>query len=561
MRLGIDLDNTIVCYDELFRTLALERGLIPDSLPATKRAIRDHLRASGNEPAWTELQGLAYGPRMAEALPFPGALEFLRTLQAADHAWWIISHRSPQPYAGPPYDLHAAARDWLLHHGILTATTLERLQLATTRGDKLARIANCGCDTFIDDLPELLADPAFPPGVRRLLFDPAEETADHPAFERTRNWSEIRDLLREFQAAAPAPPEALPPPPPTLSAQAKEQITAIVNAHEGSADSAGTLLVQSCPGGGNNRAFRVSRRQREYLVKWYFSSPNDRRDRLGAEWSFTTFAWNHGIRAVPQPIGCAPAERLTVLEFIHGRRLTDHEISGTRVAEAGRFLANLQAFRDEPAARQLPIASEACFSYAEQVQCVMSRVERLVERPDGESDSSIHRFVHDELLPAAHLTVEGLRTAVGRRGEPWDVPIPAHARIVSPSDFGFHNALCDEQGTLRFLDFEYAGWDDPAKTVCDFFLQVAVPVARKYWQELVGQLEAAVGQPVHPRAELLFPLYHVKWCCILLNPWLRAGHERVRFSGAGDQRDLLARRLDSARKILASWKELNSDTT
>src|SRR6185503_11886129 len=46
---------------------------------------------------------------------------------------------------------------------------------------------------------------------------------------------------------------------------------------------------------------------------------------------------------------------------------------------------------------------------------------------------------------------------------------------LSPSDFGYHNAVLADDETVRFFDFEYAGWDDPAKLVCDFFNQVEVP--------------------------------------------------------------------------------------
>jgi hypothetical protein len=40
----------------------------------------------------------------------------------------------------------------------------------STRAEKLSRIAELGCDWFIDDLAEVFSDPAFPPGVRRILF-------------------------------------------------------------------------------------------------------------------------------------------------------------------------------------------------------------------------------------------------------------------------------------------------------------------------------------------------------------------------------------------------------
>ena len=42
-------------------------------------------------------------------------------------------------------------------------------------------------------------------------------------------------------------------------------------------------------------------------------------------------------------------------------------------------------------------------------------------------------------------------------------------QLLSPSDFGFHNTLLTKDG-LKFIDFEYFGWDDPVKLTCDFLL-------------------------------------------------------------------------------------------
>jgi tyrosyl-tRNA synthetase len=38
-----------------------------------------------------------------------------------------------------------------------------------------------------------------------------------------------------------------------------------------------------------------------------------------------------------------------------------------------------------------------------------------------------------------------------------------------------HHLACIKPQLARFLDFEYAGWDGPAKLVCDFFCQPALP--------------------------------------------------------------------------------------
>ena len=41
MLIGIDFDNTIVCYDRVFHKAALEKGLIPADLPPSKGRVRE----------------------------------------------------------------------------------------------------------------------------------------------------------------------------------------------------------------------------------------------------------------------------------------------------------------------------------------------------------------------------------------------------------------------------------------------------------------------------------------------------------------------------------------
>ncbi len=200
--IGVDLDNTIVCYDRLFHRLAVERGLVPADTPALKSAVRDYLRHAGAEDLWTELQGEVYGSRMVEAEPFPGALEFFTRCRAHGHAVCIISHRSQFPYAGPRYDLHQAARDWLEGRFFYDpGITLPRqcVWLELSKQAKLARIAAAGCTHFIDDLPEFLAEPAFPPGVQKILFDPSGQVETCPGAGRAESWDAIGTLLGEVR--------------------------------------------------------------------------------------------------------------------------------------------------------------------------------------------------------------------------------------------------------------------------------------------------------------------------------------------------------------------------
>jgi len=80
MRIGLDLDNTIVCYCQAIALLAEEMFELPGEVPRSKLGLRDHLRAAGREPEWTAFQGELYGPGMRYAQPFEGAIATMQQL-------------------------------------------------------------------------------------------------------------------------------------------------------------------------------------------------------------------------------------------------------------------------------------------------------------------------------------------------------------------------------------------------------------------------------------------------------------------------------------------------
>ncbi len=198
MLVGIDFDNTIVCYDRLFHQVALERGVIDAEIPANKTRIRDHLRGAGKEALWTEIQGYVYGARMQEATAFDGVAEFFTACRTANIPLAIVSHKTRHPYAGPKYDLHGAARDWLISRPYLDADWIsERAFFELTLEAKLNRIASLRCTHFIDDLPEFLLSENFPCDTKRILFDSANRMAGSDwRYARCCSWS---DLLATIQ--------------------------------------------------------------------------------------------------------------------------------------------------------------------------------------------------------------------------------------------------------------------------------------------------------------------------------------------------------------------------
>ena len=205
MRIGIDFDNPIACYDGVFHLAALERGLIPANLASDKNAVRDYLNSNNRADDFTELQGHVYGARMELAAPYPGFAEFIATARKAGHHLFIVSHKTRHPILGPRHDLHAAARGFLIARGLVGSAGGQidpaDVFFELTKEAKVARIVALGCEAFVDDLPEIFASPDFPATTRSILFDPANQLADlarQRQLDRRGTWAEIEaELCRE----------------------------------------------------------------------------------------------------------------------------------------------------------------------------------------------------------------------------------------------------------------------------------------------------------------------------------------------------------------------------
>lgn len=165
--IGLDFDNTLVDYTEVFRAEAAALGIETAGLDKTE--IRDRLRARGaeGEIAWQKVQARVYGPGLARAPMMAGSADFLARSAAAGARLAVISHKGRFAAQDPGgTDLREAARLWLGRH--CPAIPADRIHFEDERAGKLRVIGTLGLTHFIDDLPEVLDDPAFPPGVARL---------------------------------------------------------------------------------------------------------------------------------------------------------------------------------------------------------------------------------------------------------------------------------------------------------------------------------------------------------------------------------------------------------
>jgi hypothetical protein len=290
------------------------------------------------------------------------------------------------------------------------------------------------------------------------------------------------------------------------------------------------VAIEPLVGGRNNRVFRVEfAGMRRAVLKWYHADPHDRRDRLRAEWNFLAYVRTLGVQNVPRPLAIRAESRAALYSFVPGARTP--AVTDALNRQAAKFAVAINA---KPAAEAaLEPASEACFSLADHLATVNRRVMRLdqldIEAPGLEA---VHGFVRGRLQPAWQAVKTAIEQAALERGVPLAKPIDRP--VVSPSDFGFHNALIDSGGDAVFIDFEYAGRDDPAKLICDYFCQPERPVPAAFYRDFVSNLASGLGLSDEDlwRAPTLFAAYRVKWVCIMLNEFSRLGARRRSFAGA-----------------------------
>lgn len=199
-RIGIDLDNTLISYEDVFCAYARARGLVPPEFCGGKDEVRDAIRAGADgELAWQQLQGAVYGKGVREAVLFDGADAFLRRARDLGREIVIVSHKTVFGHYDPDrINLREAALAWMRERGFFSSAAFgispDKVWFTATRAEKIAAIRELAVDCFIDDLPEVLGHPDFPPEIMGVLFTRGGATASsYPC--AAAHWRDIAEMV------------------------------------------------------------------------------------------------------------------------------------------------------------------------------------------------------------------------------------------------------------------------------------------------------------------------------------------------------------------------------
>ncbi len=313
-------------------------------------------------------------------------------------------------------------------------------------------------------------------------------------------------------------------------------------------------------GGKNSQVYHVTCQAGndvfDYALKRYFRHSADQRDRLGVEYHALRFLCSHGITSVPVPVAVDAESGIALYEYIDGTKKDAGQMTGQDIDEAVSFLRNLDGLKNKPEAKDFLPASEAFFSIQSICDHVQLRLDRLrALNETSENYLSLSRFLIHEVDPAFRDIVAWCKEKAQKSDIIFDEDIPFSKRTLSPSDFGFHNALW-RSDRIVFLDFEYFGWDDPAKMTVDFLLHPALPMQinhalkNKFVRGLVDHFKEI--RDLEDRIQIVYPLFAMKWIMIILNEFLPADLLRRQFAekDAQDKNAIQVKQLEKGQRLL-----------
>ena len=196
-KIGIDLDNTIISYDELFFKHALKEKLIPKNFSKKREKIRNYIKRKISVLKWKKLQSLVYSKYLNEAKVQKGFIEFIKLISNRDFEYCIISHKTKYPYIGKKINLHKISKEWINKNINIKInkkkSIIKKIYFETTEAKKIQRIIKEKCNYFIDDLPSILNK--LPSRINKILLDPKNTNNINLKYLKINKWKQISKIF------------------------------------------------------------------------------------------------------------------------------------------------------------------------------------------------------------------------------------------------------------------------------------------------------------------------------------------------------------------------------
>lgn len=288
--------------------------------------------------------------------------------------------------------------------------------------------------------------------------------------------------------------------------------------------------IKPLTGGRNNRIFYLKNSVNSFVLKKYLSNNSEHlRKKVDIEFDFLKKIYTYVPKIVPRPYAKNSEEGIALYEYIPGQKIKNpSELKYTYIEQAAKFIYEINK-NINSSDTELELAADFSDSIADHIFKINNRFDKLKQFAN---DKNLLCNVISEMEYKWKIIQNNIYSKCKKNNIDIYEIIKNEDKILSPSDFGFHNAILKEDDSVTFIDYEYAGFDDPVKLVGDFFTQIEVPVDEKYIYGFINMIAKndQTAQQILTKIEILLDSFKMKWCCIALNVFLRDNLERILFA-------------------------------
>ena len=528
MIVGIDLDNTIIKYDNAFIEAANFLNIIIPAGITNKIELKKYCNSlNEGELIWQKIQGLAYGKLLLKnAKLYTGVKRFIWRLKNKGHKIKIISHKTKFGHFDEEKNsLREIASEFLKNNKIISCESplVNDVFFLNTRREKVEKIVSEKVEIFIDDLIEVVYDLKKFNQIKTIHFDENYRGLNNE--EIKSDWQQIDNLINGIWE--------------------NDEVTSL--AHHIIPNK--IISINKISQGRNSAVFKLGLDNDTYL-KFKIYPVDDNHDRINSEFYSTKILSDFGFDSIPKPLKYDKELGIAAYQWLEGDIINEHNLDD--ISKCSNFINDLFKVKSEKDFSKIGLASAACISGKGIEEQLHQRI-RNFENIDNK-DLSI--FLFDEFIPLMNYFLENAKNNWNFKYS-FEEELPLEKLTLSPSDFGFHNIIKKDNKDLCFIDFEYFGYDDPVKLISDFYYHPGMnlnSIQKKYWLKETFEI---FDEEVFLRANLCKPLYGLIWCLIILNDFRPEILER-RMSATTENNliisNLLQLQLVNAKSLLSAIK-------
>ena len=271
--------------------------------------------------------------------------------------------------------------------------------------------------------------------------------------------------------------------------------------------------IKTVKSGKNSKIYKINTDKKKIILKSYYGKKNLR---IRKEFQFYKYLNQTNIDNVVTPIAFDFKNNLVALPYIVGNKI--HKVQNKHIIQLSNFINKIN--RKNIYSRKIGLAVEGINNRKNHITICQNRINKL-KLVDKKSaiKKELYLFLREKIIP----TFKILKNKINDKKILYQSKYKLYKKdmIISPSDFGFHNVV-ESKKKIFFFDFEYAGYDDPVKLICDFYCQPNQKVSMKQkekFKKMIIKKYKNYKQLDYLISELL-PIHHLKWCCIILNEFI-----------------------------------------